>query len=339
MTLWHYSKLEESADEASSQTPEEPIRYTPEELLPDPRHELYLEVEGFEFGPGDKVSPPPFPLSERIRRLAEAAEEGPSYPAERSLAHLAVFDRAAAVRIAQQWNKLQLPEPVLPLIHALLQFPEPGSLEAYLDELGLTDQFHLELRETDERPVTLQELLFHRGRAHLFSILRRRQAVPQEELLCELAALAPGVFDGFLFEQTPPPEEVPGSEDAELEAQLLEEDEEEDTSREYTLAERFIARGGGKRYEASAKSEFVFDDSFMDAGTLLDFLNALARARGSDVRWVVFDSDRQDCVVVAGPAPAFDALQARGLIPETSPERLAALLKASLGEPPSHQEP
>jgi hypothetical protein len=67
------------------------------------------------------------------------------------------------------------------------------------------------------------------------------------------------------------------------------------------------------------------DDDYIDAYALLDFLNALAQARGRSERWVIFDTDGEACVVVAGPGPALEALQARGLIPETSPERLASL--------------
>jgi hypothetical protein len=257
VVLWDYAPLEESADEASSLA-STPARNAPEKLLPDPRHELFLEVEGFQFGPGDAVRPPPFPLAERVRRLAAAAKEGPSHPAERSLAHLAVFDRAAAVEIARAWSLADLPEGALPLIHALLKFPAPGSLEASLDGLGLTDQLHLALAENDERPITLQELLLHRGRAHVFSLQARHDSVRHDELLRELASLAPGVLDGLLFEQIPPA--AAKLEDEELELELEPEDEDleddegaEEDFREYAAPQRLVARGSGKRYEAPAK--------------------------------------------------------------------------------------
>lgn len=338
VVLWDYAPLEESADEDSAAA-STAARYAPGEMLPDPRHELFLEVEGFQFGPGDEVRPPPFPLAERVRRLAAAAKEGPSRPAERSLAHLAVFDRAAAVGIAREWSQAELPEGALPLVDALLKFPAHSSLEAYLDGLGLTDQLHLDLAENDERPITLQELLLHRGRAHVFSLQARHESVRHDELLRELASLAPGVLDGLLFEQIPPAEAKLEDEDLELEPEdedlelePEEKDLEEDAGseedlREYAPAERLVARGAGRRYEAAARGEFAVDDDndFIDAGAVLDFLNALARARGSNVRWILFDTDGEASVVVAGPAPALESLQTRGLIPSSSPERLRAL--------------
>lgn len=202
VVLWDYAPLEESADEDSAASTT--ARYAPGELLPDPRHECFLEVEGFQFGPGDEVRLPLFPLAECVRRLAAAAKQGPSRSAKRSLAHLAVFDRAAAVEIAHEWSQAALPEGALPLVHALLKFPARGSLDAYLDGLGLTNRLHLELSETDERPITLQELLLHRGRAHVFYLQARHDALRHDELLREFASLAPGILDGLLFEQIPP---------------------------------------------------------------------------------------------------------------------------------------
>ncbi|WNG41650.1 hypothetical protein F0U61_54195 [Archangium violaceum] len=308
VVLWTYAPLEERSDSGPSPAP--PTRYLPRELLPDPRHELHLEDEGVEFGPGDDVRYPPLP--ERLQRLSSCAKEGPSFQAERCLAHLAALDRAAAVEIAREWSQTELPEAAQPLVTALLAFPSPGALESYLDSLGLTDQLSLDLAETEERPVSLQELLLHRGRAHVFSLLREEESVRLDTLLRELASLAPGVLDGLVFELIPP----------DLDA----EDDEEDDFREDPPAERLVARGAGKRYEASSRGEFALDeDDFIDAVAVLDFLNALARARGSDVRWVLFDTDGEACVAAAGPAPALESLQARGLIPATSPERIRSL--------------
>lgn len=326
VVLWTYATLEERTDPAPS--PARATRYLPRELLPDPRHELHLEDEGVEFGPGDEVRYPPLP--ERLQRLVSCSREGPSPHAERCLAHLAALDRAAAVELARQWSQSELPEVAQPLVTALLQFPAPGSLESFLDSLGLTDQLSLDLADTEERPITLEELLLHRGRAHVFSLHRDEDSVRPDSLLRELASLAPGVLDGLVLKLLPPAE--PKLEDEDLETG----DTGEEDFLEYAPAERLVAHGAGRRYEAPAHGEFAFDedDGFIDPGALLDFLNALARARGSDVRWVLFDTDGEACIAVAGPAPALEALQARGLIPSTSPERIRALEARYGGTPP-----
>ncbi|QRK11229.1 hypothetical protein JQX13_14820 [Archangium violaceum] len=327
VVLWTYAPLEERTDPEPS--PAHATRYLPRELLPDPRHELHLEDEGVEFGPGDEVRYPP--LAERLQRLASCSREGPSPHAERCLAHLAALDRAAAVEIARQWSQSELPEMAQPLVTALLQFPSPGSLESFLDGLGLTDQLSLDLADTEERPISLEELLLQRGRAHVFPLRPEEDSVRPDRLLRELASLAPGVLDGLLLEQLPPAE-------SKLDGEGLETDDaEEEDFLEYAPAGRLVAHGAGKRYEAPARGEFALDqdDGFIDPGALLDFLNALARARGSDVRWVLFDTDGEACVVAAGPAPALEALQARGLIPATSPERIRAIeARYGGGSPP-----
>jgi hypothetical protein len=135
------------------------------------------------------------------------------------------------------------------------------------------------------------------------------------------------------LEQVPPAEEQ--FEDEDLEEGHEGRQEGEDDFREYA-AEQLVARGVGRCYEAPAKGEVSVDedDDDIDAYALLDFLNALAQARGSDVRWVLFDTDGEACVVVAGPAAALEALHARGLIPETAPERLASL-SVRFGHQPS----
>jgi hypothetical protein len=325
VVLWTYAPLEETPDEDSALLAAA-ARYSPRELLPDPRHELFLEVEGVQFGPGEEVRYPP--MQERLQRLTTCAQEGPSQQAERCLAHLAALDRSAAVEIARKWSQAELPEWAQPIVAALLKFPVADGLEAYLDGLGLTDQLHLDLAEHEERPITLQELLLQRGRAHVFSLHRREDSVRHDELLRELASLAPGVLDGLLFEQIPPAEAQLEDEDLEKEpAEDLETEEgEEEDFRDYAPAERLVASGGGRRYEASAKGEFALDedDDFIDAVAVLDFLNALARARGRDVRWVLFDTGGDACVVAAGPASALESLQAQGLIPASSPERIQA---------------
>jgi hypothetical protein len=170
--------------------------------------------------------------------------------------------------------------------------------------LGLTDQLHLELSDTDERPITLMELLLHRGRAHLFSLDPRDEPRGPTALLRQLASLAPGVLDGLHFEVVLPSEEE---------------------KTRGAAGGRLIARGGGKRYEAPGWTEDIFHLDILDMAAALDFLNALARGRGSEVRWMVFDTDESACVVVAGPAPVLESLQAQGLIPSSYPDRLRAL--------------
>ncbi|MFY0584310.1 hypothetical protein ACN28S_67375 [Cystobacter fuscus] len=228
---------------------------------------------------------------------------------------------------------MELPEGAQPIVAALLNFPAADALEAFLESLGLTDQLHLDLAEHEERPVTLQEVLLHRGRAHLFSLKRRQESVRHDELMRELASLASGALDGLHLEQVPPAEEQ--LEDEDLEEGLEREQEDEDDFRKYAAAEQLVACGGGKRYEAPATGELSVDedDDYIDAYALLDFLNALAQARGRGERWVLFDTDGETCVVVAGSASALEYLQARGLIPETSPERLATL-EARFGRVP-----
>ncbi|MCY1083792.1 hypothetical protein [Archangium lansingense] len=273
-------------------------------------------------------------MPERIRLLTACAKEGPSQMAERCLAHLAALDRPTAVEIARAWSTMELPDGAQSIVAALLNFPAAGALETFLDSLGLTDQLHLDLAEHEERPATLQEVLLHRGRAHLFSLKRRQHSVRHDVLMRELASLASGALDGLHLEQMPPAEEQLDDED--VEGGLVGEQEDEDDFREYAAAEQLVARSGSKRYEAPAKDDVSVDedDDYIDAYALLDFLNALAQDRGRGERWVLFDTDGEACVVVAGPAAALEALQARGLIPETSPKRLASLA-ARFGREPS----
>ena len=128
-----------------------------------------------------------------------------------------------------------------------------------------------------------------RGRALAFDVETGMFPNEHDSLLRDLAALAPGALTGLLFEEVPP---------------TLEEEE------AGTGSYRLIAWGGGKRYETPAQAL----GDWYDMEAVLTFLNALARARGSEVRWLPLATGDQIALIVAGPSQTLTHLLDSGLL-------------------------
>ncbi|HEX5748482.1 MAG TPA: hypothetical protein VFZ09_19745 [Archangium sp.] len=251
----------------------------------DPREQLRQEtLSPDEFARREEV-----PRAERIELLAGCA----SAPSEkdwrvaRCLEALATLSREKAVEVAKTRDRGAVPEGMRDTVRALTRFPASGALGAYLDGLGLTAVPGKAVAE--ESASTAEEMLLWRGRALVFDTETGMFPNAHDSLLRELSALAPGALTGVLFEEVPPTLE-----------------EEEAGKGSY----RLIAWGGGKRYETRAQS---YGDWY-DVEAVLTFLNALARARGSEVRWLALATTDQVAHVVAGPSQALSSLLKAGLV-------------------------
>lgn len=231
------------------------------------------------------------PRSDLVRRLTTCARELPTHEWDSvsCLEHLLELDRPTAVEVAREWTQVELPPDAHGIAWALARFPSAGALEAYLDMLGLTDMTSPELGTTDGSPVSAEEALLNRGRASLFDKETGRFPNRHDELLRDLAALAPGVLDDIHFEEHPPSAEDDESGDG---------------------IYRLVAVGGGMQYEVRAED---YGDWY-DVASVLGFLNSLARARGNETRWMLLATGDQMAVVVAGPRRALAALVIQKLV-------------------------
>ncbi|WP_152622116.1 hypothetical protein [Archangium violaceum] len=255
------------------------------EVPADPREQFRQEL----LSPGEFALREEVPRAERIELLASRASalSGEDWHAVRCLEALATLSREKAVEVAKAWDSRPLQEEMRDTVRALTRFPASGALGAYLDGLGLRAVPGRLIAE--ESALTAEEMLLWRGRALVFDVETGQFPNEHDSLLRELAALAPGALSGVLFEEVPPTFE-----------------EEQAGTGTY----RLIAWGGGKRYEIKAQS---FGDWY-DLEAVLSFLNALARARGSDVRWISLATTDQVAHVVAGPSQSLSRLLDSGLV-------------------------
>ncbi|PTL75394.1 hypothetical protein DAT35_54745 [Vitiosangium sp. GDMCC 1.1324] len=296
-SLWLYARMQESVDTEGHHADAdkaEPKPTQPAEVLEaaDVHREAPVDARGVAAKVvGKPHQAKPVARADLIRRLETCTRELPKdeWETVSCLNELAALDRPRAVEIAREWSRAALPPDAQSAASALVRFPTAGALEAHLDSLGLTDRALYSLGDVKVGPVSAEEVLLYRGRAMAFDVETGVFPNRHDELLHELAALSPGVLDGFRFEEYPP-----------LEA------EDEAGGGSYQL----VALGGGVRYEVTAAN---YGDWY-DLASVLGFLNSLARARGSDARWVALKEEGQVATVVTGPSAALSSLVADGLL-------------------------
>ncbi|MFY0569395.1 hypothetical protein ACN28E_36980 [Archangium lansingense] len=255
------------------------------EAAADPREQFREET----ISPANFAQREDVPRAERIEHLTRCASQRAEseWHTASCLGTLAALSREKAVEVAKAWSRGQVPAEMQDAVHVLMRFPASGALEAHLDGLGLTALPRKAAHQ--EFALTAEEVLLARGRAHVFDVETGMFPNAHDSLLRELAALAPEALPGFLFEEVPP---------------TLEEDE------AGTGSYRLIAWGGGKRYETKAQAL----GDWYDLDAVLTFLNAVARARGSDVRWLSLITGDQIAHVVAGPSQTLTHLLDSGLM-------------------------
>jgi hypothetical protein len=120
---------------------------------------------------------------------------------------------------------------------------------------------------------------FEGGRATSFDVETGTFPNEHDVLLRDLAALAGPALRDAVFEQVPPPE--PDGEEG---------------NRPYVLR----AYAGGSRYEVQARAL----DDWYDVEAVVGLLNAVARDRASDVRFLILEPEGQVARVAVGPATA-----------------------------------
>ncbi len=134
---------------------------------------------------------------------------------------------------------------------------------------------------------TAGDLLVSAGRAHCFDTETGQFPNEHDSLLRSLAALAGDGLKGAMFEEIP----LGGPDDDESPYRLL-------------------AYLGGERFEVRARNL----GDWYDVEATIGLLNAVARARGVDVRWLVLESGDQTATVVAGPEGALRIAVAEKLL-------------------------
>lgn len=251
----------------------------------DPREQFRQET----LSPGEFARREDVPRAERLELLTgcASARDGKDWRTAGCLEALVALSRERAVEVAKAWSREPMPVRMRDTVHALTRFPASGALEAHLDGLGLTALPGRAVPE--ESALTVEEVLLARGRALAFDVETDMFPNAHDSLLRDLAALAPGALTGFTFEEVPPTLE-----------------EEEAGTGSYQL----IAWGEGKCYETKAQAL----GDWYDLEAVLTFLNSLARARGSEVRWLSLATSDQVAHVVAGPSQALTRLVDSGLL-------------------------
>lgn len=221
------------------------------------------------------------------------------------LAELASLDRPRAVELAGEVDPSD--DAMGATAASIVRFAEPDALAARLRELGLvTSDARFEGAATFDAEVALTEA----GRAVSFDTETDTYPNEHDALLVELSALAPGVLHDVVFEEIPPANVLPGGDGVIADfavgpnGEVVERDEDEEGP--YLL--RAYARG--ERLTSTAENL----GDWYDLATVLGLLNVLARARGSDVRWMVLETGDQTAAVVAGPEAGLRAALDEGLL-------------------------
>jgi hypothetical protein len=255
--------------------------------------EVVADLVSGRLGAGTWARREAVPAEERMAKLEACAQAQAQHTGLREgcLQALSGLSAERAAALAQALAAGEDAREMRPMLQALAAAAKPGGLAARLDALGLTavPGRAMALGEGDAQPFTAGEHLLARGRAVAFDAETGVFPNAHDHLLRELAALAPGALDGFVFQEVPPAEgdEAQGG-----------------------GGYRLLAWGGGKRYEAAAANL----GDWYDLEATLGFLNAIARERGSDVRWMALATGDQMAHVAAGPAAALSALVAEGLL-------------------------
>jgi hypothetical protein len=151
--------------------------------------------------------------------------------------------------------------------------PPPAALVARLRALRLLPE--AELPAADVAGIDSADMLLAAaGRAYAFDVETSMFPNEHDALLRSLAALEPGRLGGAMFDEVPPPED----------------DEDE---KPYLLR----AWAYGERWEVAAENL----GDWYDVGACVRLLNAIARERKLDVRWIVLETGDQTAIVAAGP--------------------------------------
>lgn len=233
----------------------------------------------------ERGDPPPVALPAWMA-LARCA----SPAAEARFGGPAVPDVAARLR-AEHVKSGELPPPgaAAPAGEAA-PTPPPEPLVARLRALGLLPSGVAPARLAGA--TTAAELLVAAGRGHAFDTETGTYPNEHDSLLRALAALQPDAIPGAVFEEVAP---------------ALDDEEQPYLLRAYV---------GGERFDAEARN---LGDGW-DVEAAVGLLNAVARARGADVRWVSLATEDQVATVVAGPTPALRAAIGEGLLEAAPPD-------------------
>lgn len=247
--------------------------------------------------PTADAAPPPLPELAELEGAARDAElarlracaEGVEPEARECLLDLAAADRPAAVAVARAWVTTDSEGPENELARALAHFETDAALRSYLAELQL-----LPADAPVEGPgPTPLEVLLAGGRVSWFDTETGEFPNHHDALLVELALLSPGVLEGVTFEErlAGSPGGVAVGED--LIADSVDGEWGEEPEGSYLLR----AYDGSTAYELDAENL----GDWYDVDAVVGLLNALAVARGSDVRWLILETGDQTAYVVAGP--------------------------------------
>ena len=217
-----------------------------------------------------------------VAALSDCVKSTRDYSRVRCLTQLAGLDGAVAFALGKQ---IMPAEPrITRLVRSLEKFPDVASIDKELTQLGFAlDKPKPREDRVVETPVTVEDVLFARGRTHWFDAETGQFPNQHDELLGELAALTAPVLDGVLFEEIPPTEaeDERGEGSYELHAYL-----------------------GGKRYTLEAKN----NGDWYDVEAVIGLVNALLVAKQSDVRVAVLPTGDQTVKVLAGPSKGIHAL-------------------------------
>jgi hypothetical protein len=190
------------------------------------------------------------------------------------LANLASQDRARAVELVRAGIVGE--QGPMTVSATLVQFPEPGSLEARLDAIGFSAREHAPIRPSRARlpGITAIEILIERGYVHEFDAETDMFPNQHEILMDELVRFVSPDLDGVTFEEMPPQREHEGYE--------------------------LIAYMDGERH--SIVTQALGD--WYDLQAVVGMLNSLARKRGVPARFITLPTTDQTAYVLGASKSA-----------------------------------
>jgi hypothetical protein len=254
------------------------LRASMETLAPHPRE---LVMAALAVGTPD-------PASENAPTAdaqAACAREG-GWEGRACLDGLARTDRARAIAVAAEIDPSD--EAMRASLDVLTRFPVVGGLEARLLELGLVGECAPSAQLRDAPAVLLAC-----ARGLSFDPETGTYPVGHDALLAELSFLAPGALDDVVWEEIPPAaaSSVSIADYVTEDGELIENDEPEGP---YALR----AYSRGDRFEVPARQL----DDWYDLEAVIALVNAVARERESDVRWLLVQpTGGNGATIVAGP--------------------------------------
>jgi hypothetical protein len=207
-------------------------------------------------------------ILDALERCATNPADADGQPALRCLVAIAAIERSRAVAVT---SRLSSPvDPLAELASVLQRYPDAADLDAELDALGLTPTRH----RVREPHIFVEDALRFRGRLDTFDGNAGDSPPGSDELLWFAARLVAPDLDGVIFEEAR-------------------------ASSGYVL----VAYMDGKRHEARARDL----DGWYDFPAIIGMLNALARHRAKNGRFVVLPIEDELVTVVGADASAIDA--------------------------------